>query len=162
MTRTILPLTTRQKRTAESTATASSSALLPRRISLRRREKTLEGEGCLLKEASLSPQTSHSLRELPPRAPALTWQRVVSLCMMRVLSGEVFCRFGEVEIFCGVRLRTRFVCGMRFVVDALHVCRDPACRRPFGVRLRGVFRLYRSPLQGNAAPLRMTQRGGVP
>ena len=72
----------------------------------------MEGEGRLLKEASLSLQTSHTLRELPPRAPALTWQRVVSLCMMRVLSGEVF-SFWEVEIWSRVRLRARFEGGMR-------------------------------------------------
>ena len=65
-----------------------------------------------MKEDSLSLQTSHTLRELPPRAPALTWQSVVSLCMMRVLSGEVF-SFWEVEIWSRVRLRARFEGGMR-------------------------------------------------
>ena len=41
--------------------------------------------------------------------------------------------------------------------DALHECRDSACWRPFGVRLRGNGRVLYSPLHGYAAPLRMTQ-----
>ncbi len=41
--------------------------------------------------------------------------------------------------------------------DAIHECRDSACRRPFGVRLRGNDWFRRSPLHRCAAPLRMTQ-----
>ena len=59
----------------------------------------MEGEGRLLKEASLSLQTSHSLRELPPRAPAFSWQRVVSFRMVRVLLGEVFVVWGGTEFW---------------------------------------------------------------
>ena len=43
--------------------------------------------------------------------------------------------------------------------DALHECRDSACWRPFGVRLRGNDWFQSSPLHCCAAPLRMTQRG---
>ena len=42
--------------------------------------------------------------------------------------------------------------------NAIHECRDSACRRPFGVRLRGNGWFHRSSLHGDAAPLRMTQR----
>ena len=41
--------------------------------------------------------------------------------------------------------------------DALPEGRDSACRRPFGVRLRGNGWLSRSPSRRRAAPLRMTQ-----
>ena len=41
---------------------------------------------------------------------------------------------------------------------ALHECRDSACRRPFGVRLRGNGWFHRSLLHDCAAPLRMTRR----
>ena len=40
----------------------------------------------------------------------------------------------------------------------LHECRDSACRRPFGVRLRGNDWFHRSLLHRCAAPLRMTRR----
>ena len=69
----------------------------------------MEGESPLLKEGALSLQTSLSHRELPPRAPVCTWQRVVSLCTVRVLLGEVFC-FGWEVIFLKVRLSHLF-CG---------------------------------------------------
>ena len=59
----------------------------------------MEGEGRLLKEASLSLQTSHTLRELPPRAPAFSWQRVVSFRMVRVLLGEAFVVWGGTEFW---------------------------------------------------------------
>ena len=42
--------------------------------------------------------------------------------------------------------------------DAVHECRDSACRRPFGVRLRGNGWFQHSPLRHCAAPLRMTRR----
>ena len=54
----------------------------------------MEGESPLLKDGALSLQTSHSHRELPPRAPACTGQRFVLLCTVRVLLGEVFCVSG--------------------------------------------------------------------
>ena len=75
----------------------------------------MEGESPLLKEGALSLQTSLTHRELPPRAPAFSWQRVVSFRMVRVLLGEVFWLDWEARIFCRVRLRTRLVCGVRFV-----------------------------------------------
>ena len=43
-----------------------------------------------LKDGVLSLQTSLSHRELPPRAPAPAERRFGSLCMARVLLGEVF------------------------------------------------------------------------
>ena len=42
-------------------------------------------------------------------------------------------------------------------IKALHECRDSACWRPFGVRLRGNGWFQRSLLHRCAAPLRMTQ-----
>ena len=42
--------------------------------------------------------------------------------------------------------------------NAMHECRDSACRRPFGVRLRGNGWFQHSPLRHCAAPLRMTRR----
>ena len=62
-----------------------------------------------MKDGALSLQTSLSLRELPPSAPVCTWQRVVSLCTVRVLLGEVFC-FGREVFFLKVRL-SRLFCG---------------------------------------------------
>ena len=50
----------------------------------------MEGEELLLKEAPLSLQTSHTLRELPPSAPARAGRKVVSFCLGRVRLGEVF------------------------------------------------------------------------
>ena len=41
--------------------------------------------------------------------------------------------------------------------NTIHECRDSACRRPFGVRLRGSFSFYRLISDLCAAPLRMTQ-----
>lgn len=38
--------------------------------------KTLEGEGTLLKEGSLSLQTSLTLRELPHKTPAITRAKI--------------------------------------------------------------------------------------
>ena len=153
--------------------------------------KTLEGESPLLKEGALSLQTSLSHRELPPRAPACTWQRFVSLCTVRVLSGEVFVAWGGTDLLqsaavapdwwggkryarraeryagCSLRIaslqsaerikqhrpktwycRERPACRSVFVkryllthdIKTLHECRDSACRRPFGVRLRGNYR----------------------
>ena len=70
------------------------------------------GESPLLKEGALSLQTSHSLRELPPRAPAHAERKFDSLCLARVLSGEVllFRAGGDFQM---VRLRARLVGGMR-------------------------------------------------
>ena len=42
--------------------------------------------------------------------------------------------------------------------NALDESRDSACRRPFGVRLRGDGWFQHSPLHVCAAPLRMTRR----
>ena len=42
--------------------------------------------------------------------------------------------------------------------NAVHECRDSACRRPFGVRLRGNGWFQHSPLRHCAALLRMTRR----
>ena len=52
-----------------------------------------------MKEASLSLQTSHTLRELPPRAPAFSWQRVVSFRIVRVHLGKVFVVWGGAEFW---------------------------------------------------------------
>ena len=72
----------------------------------------MEGESPLLKDGALSLQTSLSHRELPPRAPAHTERRLDSLCLGRVLSGEVllFRAGGDFQM---VRLRARLVGGMR-------------------------------------------------
>ena len=109
-----------------------------------------------LKDGALSLQTSLSHRELPPRAPACTWQRFVLLCTVRVLLGEVFCVSGGRDF---LRRAASHSFGGRgaFRGYALHECRDSACRRPFGVRLRGNDWFRRSPLHRCAAPLRMTQ-----
>ena len=91
--------------------------------------KTLEGESPLLKEGALSLQTSLTHRELPPRAPAFSWQRVVSLCMARVLLGEAFCRLGRYRVLAKCGCRAHFVSGARFVgIITLHECRDSACK----------------------------------
>ena len=76
-----------------------------------RERKTLEGEEHLLKEAPLSLQTSLSLRELPPRAPALAERRFDSLCLVRVLLGEVFGWFGRCGFFIG--------CGFALIIGSL-------------------------------------------
>ena len=73
--------------------------------------------------------------------------------------GEVFGWIGRREFFCRVRLSRFFGEWGAFGYNALHECRDSACRRPFGVRLRGNGWFRRSPLHGDAAPLRMTQWG---
>ena len=52
-----------------------------------------------MKEASLPLQTSPTLRELPPRAPAFTERRIVSLCIGRVLLGKVFVVLGRWEFW---------------------------------------------------------------
>ena len=51
-----------------------------------------------MKEDSLSLQTSRSLRELPPRAPALIWRKFVSLCLGGYSWGKFFV-FGEVFLY---------------------------------------------------------------
>ena len=91
----------------------------------------MEGEEHLLKEAPLSLQTSLSLRELPPRAPALAERKVVSLCSGRVLLGEVFC-FGWEVIFLKVRLRTRFVGERRSVIMPYTSAEIPPAGAPSG------------------------------
>ena len=64
-----------------------------------RRDPLSEGESNAAKPLSadfasqnrrFSLQTSLILPELPPTAPALAWKKFVSLCMVRVLFGEVF------------------------------------------------------------------------
>ena len=49
----------------------------------------MEGESPVLKDGALSLQTSLSHPELPPRAPAHAERRFDSLCLARVLLGEV-------------------------------------------------------------------------
>ena len=66
--------------------------------------KTLEGEGPLLKDGSLSLQTSLFLRELPPSAPAHAERRVVSLCLERVRLGEVFVVLGGIDFLQGAAI----------------------------------------------------------
>ena len=68
----------------------------------------MEGEGHLLKEAPLSLQTSHTLRELPPSAPARAGRKVVSFCMGRVRLGEVWGLIWEVRVCYSVRLSRSF------------------------------------------------------
>ena len=58
----------------------------------------MEGESPLLKEGALSLQTSLTHRELPPRAPAHAERRFDSLCLGRVLSGEVFVISGGINL----------------------------------------------------------------
>ena len=87
----------------------------------------MEGEGRLLKEASLSLQTSHTLRELPPRAPAFSWQRVVSFRMVRVLLGEVFVVWGGTEFWQSAASRSFCVWGA-VGYNALHERRALYCR----------------------------------
>ena len=71
-----------------------------------------------------------------------------------------FLGFGrEVQILYMVRLSRPIGEQKAFGDDALHECRDSACWRPFGVRLRGNGWFSCSLLHGSAAPLRMTQRG---
>ena len=48
-------------------------------------------------------------------------------------------------------------CYLLTTYNAIRKCRDSACWRPFGVRLRGNGGFLRSLLHGCAAPLRMTQ-----
>ena len=55
-----------------------------------RKGKTLEAQEPLFRRGVPTLQTSLTSRELPPTAPALAWQKFVSLCMVRVLLGEVF------------------------------------------------------------------------
>ena len=50
----------------------------------------MEGEELLLKEAPLSLQTSHTLRELPPSAPAPNKTKQLFALPGRVLLGEVW------------------------------------------------------------------------
>ena len=110
-----------------------------------------------MKDGALPLQTSLSHRELPPRAPACTWQRFVSLCTVRVLSGEVFVAWGGTDLLQSAASR---LIGERgaFRYNAIHECRDSACWRPCGVRLRGSSSFYRLIFNICAAPLRMTQR----
>ncbi len=72
----------------------------------------MEGESPLLKDGALSLQTSLSHRELPPRAPAHAERRFDSLCLARVLSGEVllFRAGGDFQM---MRLRALLVGDMR-------------------------------------------------
>ena len=60
-------------------------------------------------------------------------------------------------MLCSVRLSRLIGEWGAFRDDALHECRDSACRRPFGVRLRGSSSFYRLIFDICAAPLRMTR-----
>ena len=86
-----------------------------------------------MKEASLPLQTSPTLRELPPRAPALNKANQIFALQGRVLLGEVFVGLGGGELLqsaaVALVLREEAICW-----NALRECRDSACRRPFGVR----------------------------
>ena len=57
----------------------------------------MEAQGDPLKGSLPTLQTSLTHPELPPRAPALAWQKFVSLCMVRVLLGEVFVVLGGAD-----------------------------------------------------------------
>ena len=93
-------------------------------------------------EGALSLQTSLSHRELPPSAPAFTWQRFDSFCFERVLSGEVFV-FWKV-FFCKVRL-SRLFCGWEAIRRyALHECRAPIAHKS-GAKPRHVKNLHLPP-----------------
>ena len=100
----------------------------------------------------------------PPRtslmSPPFTRRSFDSLFENGGDMGEAFLLVGEVRIFCRVRLSHSFCEWNAFRRYALHECRDSACRRPFGVRLRGSFSFYRLNFDICAAPLRMTQREG--
>ena len=60
---------------------------------------------------------------------------------------------------CVVPLRIEDTCWLLY--DTIRGCRDSACRRPCGVRLRGAVRFYRLIFSSGAAPLRMTQRVAI-
>ncbi len=106
----------------------------------------------------LSLQTSLSHRELSHRTPPLQERKFVSLFVTAGFCGKVFLLLGETRISCRMRLSHLFCERGAIRWDALHECRDSACRRPFGVRLRGNVWFLRSLFLRNAAPLRMTQR----
>ena len=80
----------------------------------------MEGEGPLLKDGSLSLQTSLFLRELPPSAPARAERSIVSLCLRRVRLGEVFGLDREVRIYCRLRLSHGFGWRLAFGFGASH------------------------------------------
>ncbi len=73
----------------------------------------LGGRGTPLERGVPLPPNLHSLRELPPRAPAFSWQRVVSFRMVRVLLGESFCRLGRHRVLAKCGCRACLVCGVR-------------------------------------------------
>ena len=73
----------------------------------------MEAQEPLFRRGVPTLQTSLTSRELPPRAPACTWQRFVLLCTVRVLLGEVFLLVWEVWFFEACGYRTLFVRGAR-------------------------------------------------
>ena len=93
----------------------------------------MEAQGGLFRRVLPTLQTSLTLPELPCTATAI----LVCENIFRFFGGG--CRTGKFlsvwEVgFCHVvRLRARLV-GEAFGDDAIHECRDSACRRPFGVR----------------------------
>ena len=138
------------------------------------RKRLMRGDKSALTKAIHSPYAPHP----PNKREAALFQRFAppdtpktSLCgNRRSKKREKFCRskrrlpcrevFGGLGGARAVKSAASHPIGERdaFGYNALHECRDSACRRPFGVRLRGNGWFRRSPLHCCAAPLRMTQR----
>ena len=74
--------------------------------------KTLEAQETLFRRGFPTLQASLTFPELPPRAPAFAERKFGSLCSLRVLLGEVFCRIGRCESFaeCGFALVSQVEC----------------------------------------------------
>ena len=134
----------------------------------------MEGESPLLKEGGnaakplltrfcvaksvISPSKPPSLTENFPTEPrCYRSENLFRFLWRRGFCGKVFLLLGETRISCRMRLSHLFCERGAIRWDALHECRDSACRRPFGVRLRGSSSFYRLISDICAAPLRMTQ-----
>ena len=105
----------------------------------------------------LSPSKPPSLTENFPHVPAISEAKIWFVFWKWRGHGGSFCCLGGADLLQGAASHP--IGGRRaFGGYAVYKCRDSACRRPFGVRLRGNDWFSRLPLHHCAAPLRMTQR----
>ena len=113
---------------------------------------------CVAKSVTYPP----NLPDLPRTSPKRTRPCIAKICFALyaagTLGGSFFVGWGGMDFLQGAASRPIGEWGA-IRGYALHECRDSACWRPFGVRLRGNGWFQRLPSHRCAAPLRMTQWG---
>ena len=116
----------------------------------------MEGEGTPFRRVSLLPPIlPHPPRTSPNSTRPCRVKIWFALFGAGALGGS-FCRLGGADLLQSAASRS--FCGWDAVRRyALHECRDSACWRPCGVRLRGGSSFHRLIFDIHAAPLRMTQ-----